>query len=100
MKPVAQILESERGGALLFFECPGCRYGHGVNVRVPEGSKAPLWKWNGSLEAPTVEPSIMVNASKRGDYPLCHSFVREGKIEFLPDCTHSLAGQTLPLQPI
>jgi hypothetical protein len=27
----------------------------------------------------------------------CHSFVREGKIEFLNDCTHEHAGQTLDL---
>lgn len=28
---------------------------------------------------------------------VCHSFVRAGKIEFLGDCTHALAGQTVAL---
>ncbi|MCZ4340562.1 hypothetical protein O4H52_03015 [Sphingomonadaceae bacterium G21617-S1] len=30
---------------------------------------------------------------------VCHSFVRNGQIEFLSDCTHALAGQTVPLPP-
>jgi hypothetical protein len=27
----------------------------------------------------------------------CHSFVRNGRIEFLGDCTHALASQTVDL---
>jgi hypothetical protein len=27
----------------------------------------------------------------------CHSFVTDGKIQFLPDCYHSLKGQTVEL---
>jgi hypothetical protein len=27
----------------------------------------------------------------------CHSFVRAGMIEFLSDCTHELAGKTVPI---
>ncbi len=96
---VAGILESPTGSsAMLVFECPGCRYGHGVNVRVPAGSSVPCWQWNGSLESPTVEPSILVNASKLGGYPLCHSFLRDGKLQFLSDSTHELAGKTVPLE--
>lgn len=30
----------------------------------------------------------------------CHSFVRDGKWEFLTDSAHKLAGQTVPLPPI
>jgi hypothetical protein len=29
--------------------------------------------------------------------PRCHSFVREGKIEYLGDCEHYLQGQTVEL---
>lgn len=29
---------------------------------------------------------------------ICHSFVRNGKIEFLSDCTHELAGKTVELE--
>lgn len=28
---------------------------------------------------------------------VCHSFVREGRIQFLGDCTHRLAGHTVDL---
>ena len=31
---------------------------------------------------------------------VCHSFVREGKIEFLGDCTHALKGQTVDLNDV
>ena len=30
----------------------------------------------------------------------CHSFVREGRIEFLGDCTHAMVGQTVDLPDI
>lgn len=69
---------------------------HGVPV---DGSRG--WTWNGSLEAPTLNPSILVHPHKSAppfkDQPRCHSFVREGKIQFLADCEHALAGQTVPI---
>jgi hypothetical protein len=45
------------------------------------------------MEAPTFEPSILVEGARSR----CHSFVREGRIKFLSDCTHELAGQTVDL---
>jgi hypothetical protein len=30
----------------------------------------------------------------------CHIFVRDGKIQFLNDCTHELAGKTVPMEPL
>ena len=30
----------------------------------------------------------------------CHSFIRNGHWEFLGDCAHSLAGQTVPMVPV
>ena len=96
---------------LLWIWCPGCDEHHAVKVNTPEG-----WGWNGSEESPTITPSILV----RGRKPLtddeikrvvhgekieqiptrCHSFVRDGKIQFLSDCTHSLAGQTVELPDV
>lgn len=29
----------------------------------------------------------------------CHSFIRNGRIEFLSDCSHKLAGKTVPVPP-
>jgi hypothetical protein len=30
---------------------------------------------------------------------VCHSFVTDGKIQFLSDCTHSLANTTVEIPP-
>ena len=81
------------GAGTWAFQCPGCRYEHAF--RVSGDISRPQWKWNGSQEKPTFTPSLMVfgsDPSKR-----CHSFVTNGKIQFLADCFHSLAGQTVEL---
>lgn len=105
----------------LYFRCPGCGHGHGINVK---NEPRPRWTWNGSEELPTTKPSILVT-SIRHDLPealdqecdkllaqpggaqkamadkrfrsICHSFVTDGRIQFLGDCTHALAGQTVDL---
>jgi len=75
------------------FYCPGCEYGHGIPVTGPRA-----WQWNESFDIPTITPSILVNrGSSNPVVPVCHSFVRDGKIQFLTDCTHKLAGQTVEL---
>ncbi len=76
-------------GEQLWFFCPGCLEAHAVMVAGP-GS----WKWNGSLDKPTLEPSVLVNL---GEGRRCHSFVKEGRIQFLGDCTHELAGKVADL---
>ena len=53
------------------------------------------WQFNKDYESPTVSPSLLVTNHKK-NYR-CHSFIREGKIQFLNDCTHKLAGQTVDL---
>jgi hypothetical protein len=76
------------------FNCPGCYCAHGP----VEGR----WTFNHDLEKPTFSPSILVRwtKTKMSAEPVdmvCHSFVREGRIQFLSDCTHALAGQTVDL---
>lgn len=83
------------------FICPGCGIGHGVWVNGPHanGSK---WDFNGDLERPTINPSLLVrgyNEELGSDY-VCHSFIKDGMIQFLGDCTHELAGQTVPLKDL
>lgn len=78
------------------FWCPGCDGYHGIPV---DGSRG--WQWNGDADRPTVAPSIFVN-SPGGHYHnpqafSCHSFVRDGNIQFLSDCSHPLAGLTVEL---
>ena len=80
----------------LMFCCPGCaeRGGDGIHMLpVNSAVKTPSWVWDGNLDAPTLSPSILT----RTDDTVCHSFLRAGVFEFLSDCTHSLAGQTVPM---
>lgn len=87
---------------LLSFHCPGCAYGHavGVNGRMIMNSegKPVSWSWNGDWIKPTFSPSLLINKNKEGQYPLCHTFITEGKIQFLADCTHDLAGKTIDME--
>lgn len=80
-----------RGGKLYLFHCPGCDSSHPFEVECPGGNG---WLWNGSLDLPTFRPSLLCNA---GTDRVCHSFVTDGKIEFLGDCYHDLKGQTVDL---
>lgn len=75
----------------LTFHCPGCGEDHTIRTPDAKGS-GPQWTWNGSLDRPSFEPSI--RARSRG---MCHFFVHFGRIEFCPDSTHDLRGQTVDL---
>lgn len=81
--------------ARLLFMCPGCGWPHGPTLGPQkEGVYPPRWTYNGNHDAPTFRPSLMVHAGN----VICHSFVTDGNIQFLSDCTHAMAGQTVPLQ--
>jgi hypothetical protein len=103
-------------GGILAFCCPGCEECHGVSV----SGDHPVWGWNGSVDAPTFTPSILVRSghyapngvtnscwctydAEHPDHPsgfkcmVCHSFVTDGKIQFLSDSTHKLSGQTVEI---
>lgn len=82
----------------LMFVCPGCAEGgpdgyDGLHLlSVNNTLEKPSWEWNEDLDAPTLSPSILTKG-----YCLCHSFLREGVFEFLPDSEHALAGQCVPI---
>lgn len=57
------------------------------------------WTWNGSTEAPDLKPSVLSRMGRDGGV-VCHSWINDGKVQFLGDCTHDLAGQTLDLLDI
>lgn len=105
------VLRTIADGRLGFW-CPGCDEMHVVTSG---------WTFDGNYDAPTLSPSILVRgghhapnwqgpncwcnfnerhpdqAQTRFKCSICHSFVRGGNIEFLGDCTHELAGKTVPL---
>lgn len=72
------------------FWCLGCDSVHEVTV---EG--AHRWEWNGSMDDVTVSPSVLVTKPRVLDR--CHSYVRDGSIQYLDDCTHEMRGQTVAL---
>lgn len=81
-----------RGGEVYVFHCPGCGHAHWFEVNAPGGAG---WKWNGSMEAPTFSPPLLCNQHDAASR--CHSFVTDGKIQFLSDCWHELRGQTVEI---
>jgi hypothetical protein len=56
------------------------------------------WKFNGDFENPTFTPSMKETWSDpEGKQHVNHFIVTAGSVAFCGDCTHSLAGKTLPL---
>jgi len=67
---------------------------------ITSGDRAgtPCWTWNGSIDKPTLKPSILTRAYDGPNVSvLCHSFVTDGMVRFLKDCTHEFAGKTVEL---
>lgn len=113
MSALSKVLRDAEGGRLHFW-CPGCSEMHGISIGEGPG---PRWGWNGNADRPTFTPSILVtwtvseppvtpeNLEEYRRCPwtqtkvkkVCHSFVTDGQIQFLDDCTHALAGKTVPL---
>ena len=93
------VLDSDNRpfGWMIF--CPACQCGH---FFTPD-----RWTFDGDYLEPTFTPSMLVHRPAKpatATQPAvpaftCHSFVRYGRIEFLPDSTHALAGQTVDLEP-
>jgi len=79
------------------FVCPGCGYKHTPYI---EEGYGPKWGFNGSEELPTFTPSILFRTGDKNGPIVCHSFVTDGRIQFLTDSTHKLAGQTVDLNII
>ena len=89
--------------------CLGCNSYHFVPTQKPNRvSKDGAWEFNGDLENPTFIPSLLIRWGNKvptyehldeNEYGggICHSFITNGKMIFLGDCTHYLAGQTVEL---
>ena len=90
------------------FRCPGCASAPGgdpTHVVTTPPHVGTRWDWNGDMEKPTLTPSILVypHGTFAADdvtviqSPRCHSFVKDGRIQYLSDCTHGLANMTVDL---
>lgn len=90
------------GGHLAHW-CPACRQLHDFAVDRPFRNGA-RWSFDGNADAPSFSPSMNIRIGpypqawkKAGQIDVCHYFLRAGRIEYLGDCTHELAGQTVDL---
>lgn len=118
MSVLKRLASSTRPGLVQFY-CPACDGPHMISVQ-PESPGG--WKFNGDYDSPTLHPSVLVqsghyapghrgpgcwctyNAERPGEESVfkcvvCHSFVADGRIQYLEDCTHAMAGQTVTLPP-
>lgn len=97
MPKFIRVTEHEEKESYLF-NCPGCDCSHQIFVKGYNIG----WTFNGDLDKPTCSPSLLVRmgpgkwAGTQADQ-VCHSFIRDGQIQFLADCTHALAGQTVEI---
>lgn len=90
-------------------------------IESPHAIKCAHWLFTGDLEKPYFSPSVHVRTghyasgnftenecwctynknhpNEQEDFAcyICHSFIRDGVIEFLDDCTHALAGKKVAL---
>jgi len=98
MKKVIELEEMRDGTTRAVFECPGCEMSHYPAIKNTD--PGPLWSFNNDLEKPTLKPSVLVRWNEGDEKHICHSFVTDGRIRFLNDCTHELAGKTVDLKPI
>ncbi|MDP2377807.1 DUF6527 family protein [Reyranella sp.] len=100
--------------------CPGCGEMHAIYTSKPNiYNESPVWSFNGDLERPTFNPSIRIGGKQTvrdaegrwtGEWvrdaagnaldACCHYHLHAGELKFLNDCTHKLAGQTVPLPPL
>lgn len=104
---VCEEVDSQGNHTGWVVNCPGCKHVHVYDKR---------WTFNGDRNKPTFRASYLskythphgytnenpapVGYNGPYDTEVCHSFVTDGKIQFLSDCTHALAGQTVEIPDV
>jgi hypothetical protein len=94
MPKAEAIKDSNNQHAGYIIYCPACKGYHHLDTR---------WTFNGNLDRPTFQPSLLVNGRANFENPAvprCHSFITDGRIQFLSDCTHEMAGKTVELPEV
>lgn len=80
----------------LTFYCLACKEYHNLNT---------TWNFNGNFDKPTIRPSLLITLkwwneiTNKYDKEVqrCHSYITDGKIEYLSDCKHDMKGMTVEL---
>jgi len=82
--------------------CPACNNAHFIQVDEPQANGA-QWTFDGNELRPTFNPRMNIRWGRYVDPKwltkggVCHYFLQGGVIKYLPDCTHGMAGQEVPL---
>lgn len=82
--------------------CPACNTVHEIAVDEPFSNGA-KWSFDGNELFPTFNPSInkrwgrYADPSCRVKGGVCHYYLHKGVIQYLSDCTHGMAGQSMDL---
>jgi hypothetical protein len=104
MSQISLFLRRYDGGYMHW--CPACESFHMIAVEEPLENGA-RWTFDGKLDAPTFSPSVNIaftglDRATKQVVPKgrCHYFLRAGQLQFCGDCSHALAGQTVPLPEI
>jgi hypothetical protein len=84
---------------LIAWYCPGCKYEHAVTINPEKNSLGAGWNWNRNLYYPSFTPSVRCYSDYNARITGCHCFITNGKIQFLSDCQHELAGQIVDMVP-
>lgn len=94
--PEQRVFITEYDGqktAMLYM--PGLPFPVIINV----AGQHPVWGWNGDVYNPTFTPSILTRMpwGDKAQEIRNHVFVMDGKIQYLADCSHEYAGETMEL---
>jgi len=93
------------------FHCPACGKEHVIKAGA-KYSPPYVWYFNGDINKPTFSPTVMARWGKYADPDWkepaepgnwsgkCHFEIRDGKITFLKDSTHSMAEQTIDMPDV
>lgn len=88
---------SNHDGDYVFY-CLGCKSLHQFSDKTSQ-SEGAKWTFDLNMENPTLSPSYLLwhdHPTTKKRYT-CHSFIRDGKIQYLSDCSHDYKGQTVEL---
>lgn len=93
MKKLIKCKQQSAEDPEYMFYCPGCGTHHFFKT-----TGKPAWQFTGNIISPTVRPSILVRTPVGKITKVCHLYITQGKINYLSDCTHPLAGKVVDMQ--
>lgn len=88
MGQVSPVLRRASNGYLHW--CPACLEMH----ILPDHG----WTFDGNLERPTFQPSFKHESGLEGARWICHYVLTSGILNYCTDCSHGMAGRSVPME--